>query len=316
MRHSSVDLKRYPLAVVIPTYNRADVLMECLKHLEGQTCKDFEVVIVDDGSTDSTLDQMKAYLRNTSLAIRYMRQANRGPAHARNYAISMIESPISLMIGDDIFASPALVAEHLQLHLKRPDDFVAGLGLTRWSEKGQSVTPFMRWLDRDDGLQFHYDLLLRGKSPDWGEFWTSNLSLKTKVLKEFPFDESFPHAAMEDIELACRIKARQGLQMIFLPEALAHHFHPTTFVQACGRMVRVGESAAYFDRLWPGKIPRKRNILRRPLQSILLTFPRTWPAWVKLADWSLKLACPNSLMRYVLSCHFAMGYSRRNQRAH
>jgi glycosyltransferase involved in cell wall biosynthesis len=312
---ASVELERYPLAVVIPTFNRADVLMECLKHLEDQTCKDFEVVIVDDGSTDSTHDQMKAYLRNTPLSVRYIRQDNHGPARARNHAISMIESPISLMIGDDIFASPALIAEHLQLHLKHPEESVGALGLTRWSEKGQSVTPFMRWLDRGDGLQFHYDLLLAGKSPDWAEFWTSNISLKTKVLKEFPFDESFPHAAMEDIELACRIEARHGLKLIFLPEALAHHLHPTTFLQACRRMVKVGESTAYFDRLWPGKIPRQRNILRRPLQSILLAFPRTWPTWVKLADWSLKLACPNSLMRYVLSCHFAMGYNRRNQSA-
>jgi hypothetical protein len=227
----------------------------------------------------------------------------------------MIEAPISLMIGDDIFASPTLVAEHLQLHLKCPEEPVAGLGLTQWSEKGQSVTPFMRWLDRGDGLQFHYDLLLRGKSPGWGEFWTSNLSLKTRVLKEFPFDESFPHAAMEDIELACRIEARHGLKLTFLPEALAHHFHPTTFVQACRRMVKVGESTAYFDRLWPGKRPTNRNILRGPLQSILLAYPRIVPTWVKLADWSLHLACPNFLVRYVLSCHFAMGYRRRNQSA-
>jgi hypothetical protein len=155
--------------------------------------------------------------------------------------------------------------------------------------------------------------LLRGKSPDWGNFWTSNISLKTRVLKEFPFDESFPHAAMEDIELACRIEAKHGLEMIFLPEALAHHLHPTSFVQACRRMVKVGESTAHFDRLWPGKRQIKRNILRRPLQGVLLAYPKAMSTWVDLADWSLKLACPNSLMRYVLGCHFAMGYYRKIQ---
>jgi glycosyltransferase involved in cell wall biosynthesis len=307
-----VEPKRYPLAIVIPTYNRADVLMQCLKHLEDQNCKDFEVVIVDDGSVDSTPDQMKAYMRSTPLAIRYTRQENRGPARARNHAISLIEAPITLLIGDDIFASPALVAEHLQLHLRRPAESVAGLGLTRWSEKGQSVTPFMQWLD-SDGVQFDYGPLLRGKSPDWADFYTSNLSLKTEVLKEFPFDETFPYAAMEDMELACRIEARSGLELVFLPEALAHHLHPTTFTQACRRMVMVGESTAHFDRLWPGKRRTKRNILRRPLQGILLSHPNAMPTWVKMADWSLKLACPNALMRYVLGCHFAMGYNRQNQ---
>jgi cellulose synthase/poly-beta-1,6-N-acetylglucosamine synthase-like glycosyltransferase len=309
---TTVETKRHPIAVVIPTFNRADVLMKCLGHLERQSCTDFEVVVVDDGSTDSTSDRMKSYLRDTALAIRYLRQENHGPARARNHAISLVEAPIVLLIGDDIFASPGLVAEHLKLHRNRPEDSVAGLGLTQWSEAGQTVTAFMKWLD-SDGLQFDYGSLLRGNKPNWGNFWTSNISLKTGVLKEFPFDESFPHAAMEDIELACRIESRHGLDMVFLPEALADHFHPTTFVQACSRMVKVGESTAYFDQLWPGKRRVTRNILKRPLQSILLTFPRAIPIWVKLADWSLKLVCPNSLMRYVLSCHFAIGYDKRKR---
>jgi glycosyltransferase involved in cell wall biosynthesis len=301
---------KYPLAVVIPTYNRADVLMKCLAHLEKQIYKDFEVVIVDDGSTDSTPEQMESYLRATPLAVRYYRQENGGPARARNHAISMVEAPVTLMIGDDIFASPPLIGEHLQLHLKRSEPAVVALGLSLWSETGQTVTPFMRWLDRG-GLQFQYGPLLRGERPDWGHFYTSNISLKTRVLKDFPFDESFPYAAMEDIELACRIEARNGLEMVFLPNALAHHLHPTTFRQACRRMIMVGESAAHFDRIWPGKRRVRQNILKRPLQSVLLTFPGAVPAWVKLADWSLKLACPNPLMRYVLGCHFAMGYDRR-----
>jgi glycosyltransferase involved in cell wall biosynthesis len=311
---TTVETKRYPIAVVIPTFNRADVLMKCLGHLERQSCRDFEVVVVDDGSTDSTSDRMKSYLKDTPLAIRYLHQENHGPARARNHAISVANATIALMIGDDIFASPGLVAEHLKLHLDRPEESVAGLGLTLWSEVGQTVTPFMKWLD-SDGLQFDYGSLLRGKKPDWGNFWTSNISLKTRVLKEFPFDESFPHAAMEDIELACRIESRRGLDMVFLPEALAEHFHPTTFVQACRRMIKVGESTAYFDQLWPGKRRVTRNFLKGPLQRILLAFPRTVPIWVKLADWSIKLVCPNSLMRYVLSCHFALGYDKRKHDA-
>ena len=308
-------VKRYPLAVVIPTYNRADILIECLKHLEDQSFKDFEIVIVDDGSTDSTSDRIASYLINTPLSARYMRQENSGPARARNLAISTIQAPISLLIGDDIFASPSLVAEHLQLHSRRSEPSVAALGLTRWSEKGQTVTPFMRWLDSGDGLQFRYDLLLSGKSPDWTDFYTSNLSLKTSVLKDFPFDESFPYAAMEDIELACRIEAKQGLEMVFLPNAFAHHLHPTSFAQACRRMVMAGESTAYFHQLWPEKRQKKRNKLKVLLQSIMLAQPGAMQFWVKLANWSLKLACPNLLMRYVLSCHFAMGYNRQSQRA-
>jgi hypothetical protein len=169
----------------------------------------------------------------------------------------------------------------------------------------------MQWLDRE-GRQFNYGPLLRGKTPGWEEFYTSNISLKTQVLKDIPFDESFPYAAMEDMELACRIQARLGLSVKFLPEALAEHLHPTTFPQACGRMLKVGQSTAYFDRLWPGKRRSPHNFLRRQVQRILLAYPRAVPVWVKAATWSLKFACPNPLMRYVLGCHFVIGYERKS----
>jgi glycosyltransferase involved in cell wall biosynthesis len=283
--------------------------MQCLTYLEHQTQKDFEVVIINDGSTDSTDDQLRSYELRTPLALRYVRQENSGPAHARNHAISLVEAPICLMIGDDIFASPTFVEKHMQLHFQQPDPAVAGLGLTYWSETGQTVTPFMRWMD-SDGLQFHYGQLLRGEQPDWRHFYTSNLSVKTEILKRFPFDESFPYAAMEDIELACRIEAQYGLKIIFLPEALAYHFHPTTFMQACSRMVRIGESSAHFDKIWPGNIPRNHNPIKKALRNSVTLPPMALSLCTKLANWSLKLVCPNALMSFVLGCYFEMGYDR------
>ncbi len=306
-----MQFHQYPLAIIIPTYNRADALIQCLAHLEDQVWKDFEIVIVDDGSTDSTFEQIKSYTNSSHLSIRYVRQDNGGPARARNHAISLVDAPICLMIGDDIFASPKLVSEHIALHLQHPDPAVAGLGLTRWSEQGQTLTPFMKWLDTG-GLQFHYGPLLRGERPDWRHFYTSNLSVKTEVLRQCPFDESFPYAAMEDMELACRIEKKNGLEVIFLPQALAHHLHPTTFVQACQRMIRVGESTAHFDQIWPGRRKRDRSVMKRAMQKLLLSNPWAIPLSVKMGDWSLNLACPNYLASYVLSCHFAMGYDRRS----
>jgi glycosyltransferase involved in cell wall biosynthesis len=308
-------VQQHSLAVIIPTYNRADALAQCLTHLENQTWKDFEVIVIDDGSTDATPDRLQSYALKTPLAFRYMRQQNGGPARARNHAISLTEAPICLMIGDDIFASPMLVEKHLRLHRQHPETSVSVLGLTRWSDTGQTVTPFMLWLD--SGMQFAYGELLHGTPPCWRHFYTSNLSVKTEVLKRFPFDESFPYAAMEDMELACRIEAKHGLELVFQPEALAYHLHPTTFIQACQRMLRVGEATAHFDRMWPGIRTESGSIakyrVKRLLQSILLN--NTWavPACIKVANWSLKVACPNYLMRYVLSCHFAIGYTRYSQ---
>jgi len=299
----------YPLAVVVPTYNRCDALKQCMEHLEKQAHKDFEVVIVDDGSTDSTEAWVSSYLKRTPLSLRYLRQKNSGPARARNFAISVIEAPIALLIGDDIFPAPQFTAVHMKLHEERPEASVVGLGLTVWAEEGQQITPFMRWLDTH-GLQFNYGDLLAGNQPSWKHFYTSNLSLKTSLLRNFPFDESFPYAAMEDMEVACRIEAMHGLEMVFLPDAVAYHLHPMSFANACHRMEKVGESAAYFDELWPGKLPRKQNRVAARLRSMLTRMPLAMPIFDTIANQSLKVSCPNRLMTFMLSYYFNRGYER------
>ncbi len=304
-----------PLGVVIPTYNRSDALSECLAHLENQTYKNFEVVVVNDGSTDSTPEQMKLYLRTTPLAVRYARQNNSGPAKARNLAVSMLQAPLCLMIGDDIFASPTLLERHVTLHREQPELDVAALGLTQWSESGQTITPFMRWLD-ESPFQFAYKDLLARVEPNWGHFYTSNLSVKTELLRKFPFKEIFPYAAMEDIELGYRIHQECGLRIRFLPEALGYHLHPTTFRQLCERWVRVGYSSRLFHELWPEQRVRPTR-LRRALNPTIQAIARR-PLLTKLlvgaADLSRRIVCPNRLMAAASLCKYEIGYASQLDR--
>ena len=296
-----------PIGVIIPTYNRADVLITCLQHLEAQTWRDFEVVIVDDGSTDSTRRLVEQYRETSPLRIRFLSQPNSGPATARNVAIRSLEAPICLMIGDDILASPELVKIHLELHRRNPEPFVAAVGLTRWSDSGQRITPFMRWLD-EGGLQFAYHDLHRNEPPDWKHFYTSNLSLKTAFLREHPFNEVFTNASMEDIELGYRLEVLHGLKMTFLPDAVAHHLHPTSFRQACRRMRNVGISSRQFHQLWPEWKPPTGSWLRRTVRSGLAK-----NAWILsplrlVADALTRIWCPNPLMKGVLRGYYAVGY--------
>jgi glycosyltransferase involved in cell wall biosynthesis len=300
------------LGIIIPTYNRPDALLKCMAHLECQTFKDFEVVVVDDGSTDSTPKQMEAYLLRTPIEIRYVAQKNSGPAKARNLGISMLQTPVCLILGDDIFASPTLVERHMKLHEEHPDIEVAGLGLTQWSTTGQEITPFMRWLGKSP-MQFAYEDLRAGVPADWRHFYTSNLSVKTELLKKFPFNEDFPYAAMEDCELGYRIQTQIGLNLNFLPDAAADHLHPTTFLQACQRMVRVGYSTRLFHELWPEARPRSSNWLKIAIKRTFVGRPRLLKALVRGADLCTHVYCPNPLMRCALACQYEVGYqSQRN----
>ena len=71
------------VSVVIATYNRARFLPETIDSVLGQRFRDFELIVVDDGSTDDTPELLKSY----GDRIRILCQENRGPAAARNLGI-------------------------------------------------------------------------------------------------------------------------------------------------------------------------------------------------------------------------------------
>jgi glycosyltransferase involved in cell wall biosynthesis len=301
------------LCVLIPTYNRFDALKECLTHLENQTFKNFEVLVVDDGSTDAAQSQMDDHIAKTALTIRYVKQQNGGPAKARNLGLSLIQAPICLMLGDDIFALPNLVEFHIRLHRHNPNLEVAGLGLTEWSSSKQNITPYMRWLGKSP-IQFAYRDLLAGVRPDWRHFYTSNLSVKTELLKSFPFNESFPYAAIEDTELGYRIQKQFGLKLNFIPEARADHLHPTTFLQSCERMIRVGYSSRLFHDLWPERRPPPSNLLKRIFKNFLISRPSLLKMLRDFTSFCSQTICPGPLIKLILACYFAIGYGSRGDK--
>src|SRR3990172_7140650 len=88
------------VSVVIPTYNNAALLCETLGGVRRQTFNDFEIIVVNDGSTDNTADMVKRYDPN----IRYVHQTNQGPAAARNKGVSLAQGEfIAFCNHDDIW---------------------------------------------------------------------------------------------------------------------------------------------------------------------------------------------------------------------
>jgi glycosyltransferase involved in cell wall biosynthesis len=106
------------VSVIIPTYNYAQYLPDAIDSVLNQTYKDFEIIVVDDGSTDNTSDVILQYLSNPCL--RYIRKENGGQASAKNRGI--IESKgefIAFLDADDIWFSNKLELQ-LQLFGKNP----------------------------------------------------------------------------------------------------------------------------------------------------------------------------------------------------
>jgi glycosyltransferase involved in cell wall biosynthesis len=103
------------VSVVIATYNRAHLLEETLESVLGQRLENYEVIVVDDGSTDETPKIVESFAEK----IRYYRQENRGAAAARNLGVRQARAPwIAIQDSDDLSTPDHLQAlyEYVESH--------------------------------------------------------------------------------------------------------------------------------------------------------------------------------------------------------
>jgi glycosyltransferase involved in cell wall biosynthesis/ubiquinone/menaquinone biosynthesis C-methylase UbiE len=85
------------VSVIIPTYNRANFVCEAINSCLNQTFRNFEIIVIDDGSTDNTKEALKRY----GSSIRYVYQENQGRAEARNRGIKLAEGEYIAFLDDD-----------------------------------------------------------------------------------------------------------------------------------------------------------------------------------------------------------------------
>lgn len=93
------------VSVIIPTYNRADLLGEAIASVLAQSYRDFEIIVADDGSTDHTAEVVEQYIAQEGERVRYLALPHRGqPAAPRNSAIAVAQGEfISLLDSDDLY---------------------------------------------------------------------------------------------------------------------------------------------------------------------------------------------------------------------
>jgi glycosyltransferase involved in cell wall biosynthesis len=240
------------ISVVIPTYNRIDILEKTLKGYAGQSARKdlFEIIVVDDGSTDSTWETLGRLEGEMPYRLRRFRQANQGPGQARNLAIGKAAGRLVLITGDDIIPHPDLIWYHLAAHKNNPGEGEAVLGKVDWPTD-LTVNFLMHYVTEKSALQFGYTHLDKGDRPDYRFFYTSNISLKRNFLRgKTLFRPEFVHAAYEDIELGVRLQ-REGMRIVYEKQALGFHHHPMTIASFCKRQYKSGEMAVVFAQLHP-----------------------------------------------------------------
>ena len=191
-------------SVIIPTYNRASLVSEAIRSVFHQSLQDYELIVVDDGSTDGSGEMLKDLFSDR---IHYIYQENRGPAAARNHGAREAKGQyLAFLDSDDLWRPQKLekqkefFASHTDYHICQTEEI--------WLRNGKRVFPKQRH-KKLGGFIFHRAVELCLVSPsavaiDRELFWSVG-----------GFDESLP--AAEDYDLWLRLLCRHPIGLIEQP---------------------------------------------------------------------------------------------------
>lgn len=208
-------------SVIIPTYNRANILPETINSVLTQTFSNFEIIIVDNGSTDNTNEIVLGY---HDPRVRYFRQIGTGsPAGPRNTGIKLAQSKwICLLDSDDLWYRTKL--EITKDHLDRYPDavFLYHPFDTMYRGKIVSLYPSSRIIKRKNE-DINRELLIRNF------IGLLTVTVRKDVLEEFGgFDENPKLNGAEDWDLWFRIATKYRFQ--FIEESLGiYRYHDQGF---------------------------------------------------------------------------------------
>lgn len=169
------------LTIFTPAYNRAHTIGRTYESLCNQTCKDFEWLVIDDGSTDNTKDLIKSWIDENIIPIRYIFQENQGMHGAHNTAYDNIETELNVCIDSDDWMPEDAVEKIINFWEANKSEDVAGIiGLDYTSDNKLIGTDFK---SKKISL-WHYNC--NGGKGD------KKLIYRTSIIKKYPKYPIFP----------------------------------------------------------------------------------------------------------------------------
>lgn len=184
------------ISIVTPTYNRAGFIAQAVDSVLAQSVADWELLIVDDGSSDNTQEVLAAYQKDPR--IHYFYQANQGQSIARNNALKRAQGDFVAFLDSDDLWCPDKLERQLALFQKHPDVGVVHGDESTIDEAGQEI-------GRENMLRYSGRItpqLLADNS----------VSIVTALVRRECFDEmggfQASHGVADDYDLWLRFSAR------------------------------------------------------------------------------------------------------------
>jgi len=199
-----IKRKQYPkVSVIIPAYNRCQMLKQAVDSVLSQDFTDFELIVSDDGSADNTQEMLRSY-GNRIIVIR---QENKGVSAARNRGIVSASGDLIAFLDSDDLWLPKKLSEQIEFFNANPDALICQTEEI-WIRNGVRVNPKKKHR-KLSGMIFEASLLLCLVSP-------SAVMMRRSLFDELGlFDETLP--ACEDYDLWLRIGCRYPIFLIDIP---------------------------------------------------------------------------------------------------
>lgn len=206
------------VSIIIPVYNRSEIISDTIDNILKQTYENIEIIVVNDGSTDNINEVMTRYENNEK--IRYINNSiNKGACHARNVGVESSKGNyIAFQDSDDLWDKEKIYKQLEYLKFNNADICICGMN----SHYKNGV------IKKFHSESFSNSLINLSNQLGKNFFSTQLIFGKRECFFEEKFDESFPR--FQDWDLGIRLVKKY--KVVFLPDVLVHRFLQTDSISA------------------------------------------------------------------------------------
>lgn len=210
-----MNTKNPKISVIIPVYNTSIYLRQCLDSVLEQDFDDYEVICVNDGSTDNSLEILREYEKKSS-KIKVIDQTNSGVATTRNTGLKNASGDFLAFLDSDDFIRENYLSKLYNAALKTKSDIVI-CNFYRYYEQTNFAKPVFYRFRRG---QFNKYEILKGLIPDnlihsylWNKLWKREI---------FEDNNAFPNMKFEDLAIMSELIYKAN-KITVIPEALYYY---------------------------------------------------------------------------------------------
>lgn len=237
------EAKEILFSIIVPVYNRRDEVADLLRSLESQTDRGFEIILVEDGSTQPALPDGKG---PKGLRLKYFQKSNEGRSIARNYGIAGADGDFFIFVDSDCILPPEYIQKLRESLAADPVDCFGGPDAAHdsFTDTQKAINYAMTAFLTTGGI--------RGGKVSMEKFTprTFNMGFSREV---YELVGGFREMFSEDIDMSTRIR-NAGFSITLFPDVYVYHKRRVDMKKFWKQVHVFGMSRITLELLYPGSM--------------------------------------------------------------